>query len=207
MAARITNPCVVILAAGRSARLGRPKQSLAFDGQTLLRRTVLAALEAGIGPVYTVLGANCDSFLKDLADLPVETVENPGWEEGIASSIRKGLKEAVVRVPATDGALFLLCDQPAVGPELLRNLTRLQSETTAPLAACAYEDTYGTPALFHRSLFGKLSALKGDTGARRLIAEHMDQAAFLDFPEGINDIDTEADYRNWLSALHLKQQP
>ena len=201
------NPCVVILAAGRSARLGRPKQSLVFDGQTLLRRTVVAALEAGIGPVYTVLGANRDNILKDLADLAFETVENPGWEEGIASSIRNGLQAAVGRTPATDGAMLLVCDQPAVDPELLRSLTRIQSETEAPLAACGYEGVHGTPALFHRSLFEALMSLTGDSGARRLIAEHAHQAAFLDFPEGAADIDTESDYRKWLSAQHLKQEP
>ena len=83
----------VILAAGSSSRLGRPKQTLQFKGETLIRRAVLAALGAGCHPVVVVTGANADLMRRELDGLDVCEVLNTLWETGMASSIRAGIEE------------------------------------------------------------------------------------------------------------------
>jgi len=192
-------PSLVVLAAGRSSRLGRPKQLVSKEGYTLLRRALTAACDAGLGPVYAILGSDAESMKTELAGLPAKAVVNDRWEEGIASSIRCGLHRARSDNPGTDGILVMVCDQPAVEADTLRKLAAIRNQAYAPLAACSYGDTLGTPALFHHSLFAELQTLQGDAGAKRVIETHRDDAVFLDFPEGVTDIDTEADCYAWLS--------
>ena len=191
-------PSLVVLAAGRSSRLGRPKQLVSKEGSTLLRRALTAACDAGMGPVYAILGSDAESMKTELAGLPAKAVVNDRWEEGIASSIRCGLHRARSDNPGTDGILVMVCDQPAVDADILRKLAAIRKQTDAPLAACKYGDTLGTPALFHHSLFAELQTLQGDAGAKKVIERHRNQAAFLDFPEGETDIDTEAECNAWL---------
>jgi len=80
----------IILAAGASRRLGRPKQLVRLGGESLLRRTVRAALACD--PVLVVLGSQAEAMAADLAGLPVIQVLNRDWEEGMASSIRAGIR-------------------------------------------------------------------------------------------------------------------
>ena len=206
MAQDILRPALLLLAAGRSARLGRPKQLLACEGSTLLRRAATTALESGIGPVYAIVGCQAGNMRGELEGLPVTLLDNPLWQEGIASSIRAGLQHALIDRPDTDGILVMVCDQPATDAHTLRSLKALQAHAGAPLAACSYEGGLGTPALFHRSLFEELMDLQGDTGAKRVIQRHLEEAATLPFPEGAKDIDTEDDYRAWTAGATHKQK-
>lgn len=192
-------PSLVVLAAGRSTRLGRPKQLVSKEGSSLLRRALSAACESGMGPVYAILGSNAESMKTELAGLPAKAVVNDLWEEGIASSLRCGLRQARSDNPGMDGILVMVCDQPAVEADTLRILAAIRNQADAALAACSYGDTLGTPALFHHSLFAELQTLQGDAGAKRVIERHREEAVFLDFPEGVTDIDTEADCNAWLS--------
>ena len=206
MAYDILRPALLLLAAGRSARLGRPKQLLAFEGSTLLRRAAAAALESGIGPVYAIVGCRSGDMREELDGMPVTVVDNGHWQEGIASSIRTGLQRVRIERPDTDGLLILVCDQPATDAQALRSLWALQARTCAPLAACSYDGGLGTPALFHRSLFEELMDLQGDTGAKRVIHRHLDAAMSIPFPEGSMDIDTEEDYRAWTADPAHKEK-
>jgi molybdenum cofactor cytidylyltransferase len=206
MVCGIHHPSVVVLAAGRSARLGRPKQLVSKDGSTLLRRALSAACAADIGPVYAILGCHAESMKNELAGLPVKAVFNDRWEEGIASSIRCGLQQTRSDNPDTDGILVMVCDQPAVEADTLKCLLAIREKADAPLAACSYGGTRGIPALFHSSLFDELGALNGDAGAKGVIERHRDEAVFLDFPGGDADIDTEAECDDWLSGETEKKE-
>ena len=202
----ILHPAVVVLAAGRSARLGRPKQLVSKDGSTLLNRALSAACDAGLGPVYAIIGSDAETICDELAGLPARAVFNDGWHEGIASSIRCGVHHAISDNQDTDGILFMACDQPAVTSDTLRNLMEIREKADAPLAACSYGGTHGIPALFHGSLFDELIALKGDAGAKQVMLSRIREAVFLDFPEGVTDIDTEAECIAWLTEKKEREK-
>ncbi len=192
----------VILAAGASTRLGRPKQLLMVGGQTLLRRVVNAALASACAPVVVVLGAHAARIAPEVAGTGVIVAENPDWAAGMASSIRVGLAALTANAPASDldAALFLVCDQPHVSSPLLNALIERYETTAAPIAACAYGGGLGVPALFARELFGELASLSGAEGARAVIMRHAPTVARVDFSEGALDIDTDADYRRLFDA-------
>jgi molybdenum cofactor cytidylyltransferase len=193
---------VVILAGGQSNRLGSPKQLLPYKESTLIRHAAAVALEADIGPVLIVTGANERVVLRAIEGLNVFHATNPGWQEGMASSLRVGLKAMVERFPETDGIIFMVCDQPFVTKSLLLCLIETLQTTGKAVTACSYLGKKGTPALFHRSFFEKLMELKGDKGARMLIAAHPDEVADVPFEEGAIDIDTVDDYNRLLNGLN-----
>ena len=201
---------VVVLAAGASSRLGTPKQLVRWRGRTLLRRaaeTALASVRPGtgdwrvtratavsLGPVVVVLGADAQALRAELDGLAVHVVVNRRWRDGLASSLRAGLRAAVTasghRGPAA--VLFLTCDQPYVTPSLLRRLVR-RFRRGAPIVACAYAGTLGVPALFARAHFADLLGLTGDHGAKRILARHRDAVAPVRFARGGTDVDRPRD--------------
>lgn len=190
----IENIAIVIVAAGKSSRLGSPKQLLSYKGKNLLRHSVDEALGTGCQSVFVVLGANSELLKKELKDKPVSIVENKGWEEGMASSIRCGLEKINATILRPDSIIFMVCDQPYVSSSLLLSLIEKKQETGMPIVAGSYDDKTGTPALFHKNFFPALMELKGDKGARKLISDNPEKVATVPFPEGVTDIDTASDY-------------
>ncbi len=163
----------IVLAAGSSARLGRPKQSIVVDGETLLQRAERVARSVA-GEVIVV----------------TEHL-NPDAAEGIASSIRTG-----VRLAGDDARILItLCDQPLVTAEHLRALLDID----APIVATGYAGTAGAPAVFAPSLIPELLALRGDRGARAVIEAHRDIAKVIPFEDAAVDIDREDDVRELLN--------
>jgi molybdenum cofactor cytidylyltransferase len=189
-----TNIGVIILAAGSSSRLGRPKQLLRYNGKSLLEHAVDAAVHSSTGPVIVVLGVNANLFLKEFDGNRLTIVENAEWQEGMASSFRTGLNTLLKKLPAADAAIFMVCDQPFVSTELLNDLITVYQKTGKPVIASNYGETTGPPALFHKSFFDKLMQLKGDTGARKIIQQHNADVAMISFPQGKIDIDSIEDY-------------
>ena len=189
---------IVILAAGRSSRLGRPKQLLMHNGKTLLRLAVNHALNTHFEPVAVVLGANYNEITDELNDLPVTIIYNSKWDEGIALSIQSGIKKIIENHPETDGIILMVCDQPYLDSKLLLSLQEKQKETGLPIIASHYANKMGTPALFHKQYFIELMELTGDAGAGKLISANLNKTASVEFPEGIMDIDTIEDF----NALH-----
>jgi CTP:molybdopterin cytidylyltransferase MocA len=171
-------PAAVILAAGASRRLGRPKQIVEIEGEPLVHRIARIALTA-CDDVAVVGGA---VPLRDaLLDLPVALVENVFWAEGISSSIRAGVTWA----SHADSVLLLTCDQTLLDTTHLHALLR-----AGRLAASRYAGVLGVPAVFPRAYFPALLALEGDRGAQPLLED----AVPVDWPAGAHDLDTEADF-------------
>lgn len=179
----------VVLAAGGSTRLGQPKQLLTHEGQTLVRRTVTAALDAGCAPVVVVVGADREKVISALRDLAVTIVPNDNWPRGMGTSIRTG----VARLQESDALILLVCDQPKVDAGLLRQLIARQAETGQPMAASSYSGTHGVPALFTRSCYERLLALDDETGAKALLLGRPGEVAPVPFEAGAIDINTPAD--------------
>jgi CTP:molybdopterin cytidylyltransferase MocA len=172
----------VILAAGASRRLGRPKQSVVVAGETLVERAARTAQLAGLAPVIAVVRPEGD-FGHALQRLGCVVVVNEDADEGIAASIRRGVNVATL-LQAT-GVVLMTCDQVAVTAE------HLQALCTQPAAPCGsgYAGKIGIPAYFPASSFDALMELRGDTGARDLLrsARSVPTEA-LSF-----DVDTEED--------------
>lgn len=185
---------IIVLAAGESARMGQPKQLLPFNGKTLLRHAVEGALSTDIGPVIVVLGAFSEQIEKELYDLLVEKVINPDWQQGMGTSIRKGIAEVQRKYPNCRGAIIMLADQPYADANLLMKLLDIHYTSHKPIVASAYKGILGVPAYFHHRCFTWLTQLDGQAGARKLIQQQMAEVEAMDFPLGEIDIDTPEDY-------------
>lgn len=184
---------IIILAAGESKRLGKPKQLLKFRGKTLLQRITEIALETENKTVI-VLGANADKILGEAGDLTVEIVINEDWRSGMSSSIKVGLEKLIETVAELESVILLLCDQPFVNKETISQLIETQIKTQTQIVACKYENTIGVPALFMREMFDKLLNLTGDSGAKNLMVENSENLSTISAPEAGFDIDTTEDF-------------
>jgi molybdenum cofactor cytidylyltransferase len=164
----------IVLAAGSSTRLGRPKQDIVVDGETLLQRA--------------------ERIARAVADEVIVVTEqlNPDAAEGIASSIRIG-----VRLAGDDARILItLCDQPLITVDHLRTLL----EIDAPIVATGHSGIAGAPAVFAPSLVPELLALRGDRGARAVIEAHRDITTVVPFEGAALDIDREDDVRELLKT-------
>lgn len=180
---------ILLLAAGESSRLGRPKQLLPWRGTTLLRHAAEVALAADLGPLTVVLGSRAEACRSALLGLPLSLCFHPAWNQGMGSSIAAGMGA----IPASAaGVLILLCDQPEVTPADLHTLARSQAENGAPIVASRYAETLGPPALFGPSCFRRLRSLTGPQGAKALFAAEP-ELAWVECPHAARDIDTPAD--------------
>jgi molybdenum cofactor cytidylyltransferase len=193
----IVNSCgIVILAAGASTRLGKPKQLLQYRGKTLLAHAINEAVNSNADAIVVILGKDADLFKKEIDDGKVRVAINSSWEEGMASSLRLGLDTLLNDKPYIDAVIFMVCDQPHVLSSILNELIITQQKTTKQIVTCNYGDSIGPPALFHKKYFKDLMKLSGDTGARKIIQENMNDMTTILFPEGEIDIDTEENYEN-----------
>ncbi len=187
---------LVLLAAGASKRLEKPKQLLRFQGETLLKRAVITALASDCRPVIAALGANAEKLKREIEEFDIEIVENPDWEKGMGSSIKIGLEKLSEICPEISGVVLMVCDQPFVSADLIARLIESFRATGAPIVACSYGATLGVPALFSQRFFPELLALNADGGAKKIISEHRTDVTEIDFEAGATDIDTEQDYLN-----------
>jgi molybdenum cofactor cytidylyltransferase len=171
----------IVLAAGSSSRLGRPKQTVMLGGETLVERAVRVAQEAGLSPVIVVIA---DATLMDgLQQMGATVLFNEKAFEGMASSIRLGVSR--VKDLNASGVVLMTCDQFEMQSEHLRVLCD-QSER---VAGSGYAGKRGIPAYFPASVFDGLLQLHGDVGARELL-----QTARVVVDESLAfDIDTEED--------------
>jgi CTP:molybdopterin cytidylyltransferase MocA len=180
-----------VLAAGASRRMGRPKQLERIGGRTLVRAALDAACASSADAVLLVVGAEAEAVAREAAGTRARVVANPAFAEGMASSIRAAVAAAAAE--RAEALLLVLCDQPAVDAALLERLLALH-RGGRPLVACAYAGGAGPPALFGAAHFAALAGLRGDHGAKALLAG----AALVDFPAGAIDLDTPADLEAWL---------
>ena len=184
----------VILAAGGSRRFGRPKQLVAFQGESLVRRSVRAATEAGLASIVVVAGESAAAIKNELRETSAAVIENGEWQRGLGTSIRCGLQELRALVPDLDAVVILACDQPFVEASTIAALIAEHDRSGKPMVASSYASTLGIPVLFDRSCFDALLALPDDSGAKALIESRRDEVAQIPFEPGAVDIDTRADF-------------
>ena len=187
----------VILAAGKSERMGRTKQLLPWKGKPLLWHVVQAAIGVGIKDVIIVIGADGEKIRNSIPDLRVRYVNNPDWELGQSTSLKAGL---AALHPRSGGVIFMLADQPQVSPTLVRSMIEKHATTLAPIIAPLVDGQRGNPVLFDQITFDDLMKVQGDKGGRELFSRY--PVEWMDWHDAsaLIDIDTGADYQRLLDG-------
>lgn len=159
----------IVLAAGRGSRMGADKMRLDWRGRLLPAWPVMAAVEAGMDPVVAVLAPGHDDVAAILAGCGATIVVNPAPDAGMAGSLGCGI---AVLSSDIDAAAVLLGDMPLVDASVLSALAAaLDPARDITIAAPVHDGRRGNPVLFHRRHFAALAALRGDKGARDLLAK------------------------------------
>jgi len=184
---------VIILAAGSSSRLGYPKQLVEFKGIPLLQHSIDVAESLELDTKILVLGAKEDEINKKINRRNFEVVINENWEEGMSTSIRKGLSEALKLEKELEYIVMLLSDQPLVTKEKIEELIRVQVDSNKQATFSEYAGDVGVPAIFSREIFSELKKLKGDHGAKKLMYDKDFQFGTVQFENGNFDVDTNED--------------
>lgn len=183
----------LVLAAGGSSRLGRPKQLEKWGSTTLLGHVVDQVRRFPVDEVWVVLGADSEEIMKavDLDDCGI--VENPEWQEGIASSLRVGL-DALIQTSRAEAALIVIGDQPNLDRRVVGEVVAAFAQSSLPVTIPKYRYTWGNPVMVDRSLWPRLMSLEGDEGAQRLFKAHPEwvEEVWTDHLPP-RDVDTEAD--------------
>ncbi|WP_419860309.1 nucleotidyltransferase family protein [Candidatus Palauibacter sp.] len=183
----------IVLAAGSSIRMGRNKLLLDVGGETLVRRAVRLAGEAGLDPVILVTGRFREAVEREVEDLDCTPTFNPDHETGIQTSVACG----VAAVPADrTAAVVMLPDMPFVTARMVRTLVSRHAETGAPLVVSRYGDVNAPPILYGRSLFGEIARMRAGCG-REVVRRHHERAVHVDWPaERLRDLDRPDEYES-----------
>lgn len=188
----------VILGAGLSLRLGRPKQLLWLGGKTIIEQVTENVLQTEVSEVIVVVGAHCQEVEHILKLYPVKCRYNPRYQEGIGTSVAAG---AAAVAPHVQGIMFVVGDQPLLSSEYMNQMLKCFMEKK-PLIL---KPEKGMPAIFAEELRQELIALTGDIGGRQLIDKYREQVlTFSAIPENESlDIDTQEDYQRVLEMWRL----
>ncbi len=192
----------LILAAGASRRMGRPKLLLEVEGRPLIQHAVDAAARSTLDPVVVVLGSDADAVRRAVRvpERRFSFIVNEGFAEGQSSSLRVGLGRMPDEVVA---AAILLADQPAIGTEVIDTVVARFFAGDKPAARPVYTSAAsripGHPVVLARSLWPELMRLEGDQGARAILARHPERLLEIELDGAApEDIDTPEAYRRAL---------
>ncbi len=190
-----TDVTCLVLAAGGSTRLGRPKQLLPLGDATLLDATLSVVRACGFDQVVVAVGGAADEVVATVDLSGVDVVRNPGFGAGCSSSIVAALP--AVR-PDAAGVVLMLGDQPEVSPEAVRAL--VAGAAGSDLAVCRYRDGLGHPFWLGRGLFDRLATLHGDKAVWKLVDAAGDDLVTVEVAGDVPaDVDTLADYEALLA--------
>lgn len=190
----------LVLAAGQSRRMGRPKQLLTIQGESLLRRVARSVLTVP-GLQVAVVGTDDPTLRAQCTDLPLVWIANRHAGEGLSSSIRAGVAQAMAQ--QAGAVMIVLGDQPDLDPAVMARMLDVYRRAPAPiLQACYAGGQPGHPVLFDRSLFAELLRLEGDVGAKALIRRNRSAVAYIEVPSPPPlDLDTWEDYQAYVRSV------
>ncbi len=195
------------LAAGASRRMGSPKQLLAWDGETVLQRSLRALLMSDIEDLILVLGANFVEVAQSVrswpAPCPLTIVNNKRWEEGMASSLVCGLRQLLSGdkqgLQSWSGVMIALGDMPFLESASINKLIVAHRESgPQSIVIPLYGGRRGHPVIFGRAYADELMHLKGDRGASSVVRDHLDRVVQVDGDNAnLTDIDTPEEWRKY----------
>jgi len=183
---------IVILAAGKSLRMGFAKQIIRINNEPLLKIT-LDKIESISENTYCVLGANKDLILEEIHFNNTVVIDNLNYEKGLSSSISICIEFFEKKNLNYDGVLFVLGDQPAIETEYFSSIINRFNKHKTKIIATNYDGKAGVPALFPKSFFKELKIIKGDKGAREILKNKPKSIIFESFKTSLVDIDTRKD--------------
>lgn len=193
----------LVLAAGGSKRLGRPKQLLPYGEATVLDRVLETARQCRFDQLLCVVGGSAEEIKATVELDGIQVVENPEFGEGCSSSIAAALTAVD---PTAELLVLMLGDQPGVSAGAVRAL--IEGRGQAPLAACAYDDGRGHPFAFARETFEELARLHGDKGVWKLMDRYGERVKDVRVSGPVpRDIDTWEDYQVALAELPVGGTP
>jgi molybdenum cofactor cytidylyltransferase len=189
----------VVLAAGESSRMGRPKALLPIDGVRFIERIVRALKSSGVANIVVVLGHNAEEMRRKIDDLPVTIVINPEYQKGQLSSLQTAIRH-LESLPVSDdveGILVHLVDHPYINPQLVKLMIDRFEESGRLIVVPRFRGRRGHPVLFSRRLFPELLAASMDQGAKTVVHAHQAETLEIETEsEGVTiDIDTPEEYR------------
>jgi molybdenum cofactor cytidylyltransferase len=192
----------VVLAAGSSTRMGRNKLLLDLGGETLVRRSVRAAVEAGVDEVVVVLGHEEPRVRAELAGLACTPIVNADHAQGAGTSVRTGVRHVS---GVADAVVIVLADMPFVTAQMIATLVERYRATRPSLVASHYGDVQAPPTLYDRALFAELLQIPGERCAKQVVRRHEREAVVVAWPESaLRDIDVPADYEGARAELARK---
>jgi molybdenum cofactor cytidylyltransferase len=189
----------VILSAGESSRMGRPKALLPIDGVRFIERIVTTLKATRVGRIVVVLGHNITELRQKISDLPVDLVINPDYKRGQLTSLVAAIRNIETGKDAerVDGILVHLVDHPYINADLVNLMIDRFYETKKLIVVPRYQNRRGHPVIFSRALFAELLAAPLDRGAKAVVHAHRDETLEIDTNDegAIIDIDTPEEYR------------
>jgi molybdenum cofactor cytidylyltransferase len=191
----------VVLSAGESSRMGRPKALLPIEGQTFLERIVAALKKTQVGKIIVVLGHDAENMTREIKHLPVEVLINSDYQLGQLSSLQTAVRH-LQSDEHCDGMLVHLVDHPYIDGKLVDLMIQRFYESTKLIVVPRYQGKRGHPVIFSRSLFGELLDAPIEQGAKAVVNAHAKETLEIAAgDEGVTiDIDTPDEYRHHVKA-------
>ena len=184
----------IVLAAGRSTRMGMPKMLLPWGNETIVEHVIAALMQCGLSEIVVVSGGDSALVEAKLQGQSVHTVFNPNFAQGeMLSSVQVGLKNLP---PTCAGALICLGDQPQIQPEVVQNLIAMADSGGASLAAPSFQNHRGHPWLVSRCYWPEILVLQPPLTLKDFLRAHSGQISYLcvDTPSVLMDVDTPDEY-------------
>lgn len=182
----------IVLAAGASSRMGRPKPLLQAGGRTFVAGLVRTLLGAGVHPVVVVIRPGADEIASEILASGATPVVNPAPEQGQLSSLLAGLDAVQGLEPVA--VLVTLVDVPAIRPDTITALLGRLSGSPAAILRATYRGRHGHPVVFRRSVFDPLRRADPTAGAKAVLRTHPVEDVRVEDPGVVDDIDTPEDY-------------
>jgi molybdenum cofactor cytidylyltransferase len=199
----------IILAAGASTRLGRPKQLVLLDGQPLLERVINAALESNLDHIVLVLGSHAAEIKRALGSIldhnKLSILVNPNYHTGMAGSLKMGIRQIKNVYGA---AMIILADHPNVDSGLINHLLARFQATDKAICVPTFKGRRGHPVCLSQKFYADIRSLTGDIGAREILRDHPDQllTVELDSDRAFMDIDTKSDLERAIALCDNKSE-
>lgn len=189
----------IILAAGGSARLGRPKQLLDWFGKTFITQIIDTAEQCGLAPIIVVTGAYSSEVETSITDKQVVIAHNEHWKSGQSSSMIKGVEQ--LKKYSVDQFIFFLCDQPQIPVKLVNEIIRKASNKNIYIVQTTIMGKVCPPTLFKKECMDDILKLKGDQGGKVLMDKYNTGRVECSDARLLLDCDTEEDYLKLIESF------
>ena len=200
----MANIQLLLLAAGASKRMGRPKQLLEWGNVTLIEHQIKNLLSTDY-PLSVILGANSEEIIRLIKSLPIEIYKNEEWEQGMGSSIAFGVRQLLENDSTIDGVLISLIDQPLLTKvHFIMMLDLFQKGKGQIIVSHSKNGWSGAPVLFDKKYFDELLDLKGDEGAKIITSKNKNSVKSIDGGEIMRDLDAPEAYNELLNIFNQR---